>query len=432
MLWPESTERSADGMMRIGGVALIDLARRFGTPLYVFDEVTLRARARRVRETLAGHYGRSRVLYAGKAYLSPAIVRLFHEEGLGLDVVSGGELYGAILAGMPGADITFHGNNKSEQELREAVAAGVGYIALDNDLDIDRLDQIGRELGTKVPALLRINPGIDVHTHHKIRTGVTDSKFGFPLWTGQADQALARAASSAGIRVAGFHLHLGSQLFDPEAARLAVQRLVEIAARARAQHGVEVEFISPGGGFGIAYTEQDEETVFAEWARITCETLMEEARAAGLPLPILAIEPGRTLVGPAAVAVYEVGAIKTIPDVRTYASVDGGMADNIRPTLYDAVYTAELVSRASTGDSETVTIAGRYCESGDMLINDIALPTLRPGDLIAMPAAGAYALPMASNYNAMPRPAVVMVRNGEARVIRRRETYADVFAAEVC
>ena len=430
MLWPESTTRDADGCMRIGGIRLTDLAAEFGTPLYVFDEQTLRSRANRIASAMATSYPRSRVLYAGKAYLSPAIVRILHEEGLGLDVVSGGELFGGLLAGVPAAEITFHGNNKSEAELREAIEAGVGYIAVDNDLELDRICRLTTELGTRVPLLLRLNPGIDVHTHDKIKTGAVDSKFGFPIWTGDAEAATKRAVA-AGLDLAGYHVHLGSQLFDPDASRLAVRRLIEFAASMRDRNGVVARVISPGGGFGIAYTEDDEEAVFDEWANVTGAEALAASQENGLPLPELTVEPGRSIVGPAAVALYEVGASKRIPDVRNYVSVDGGMADNIRPSLYGAVYSAEIANRKATGPVESVTIAGRFCESGDILINDIQLPVLKPGDLLAMPSAGAYALPMGSNYNAAPRPAVVLVNEGSVRLIRRRETYEDVFAAEI-
>jgi diaminopimelate decarboxylase len=430
MLWPETTTRDDDGKMWIGGVKLEDLAAEFGTPLYAFDELTLRNRVRRIVSAMEAAYPKSRVLYAGKAYLSPSIVRILHNEGLGLDVVSGGELYGGLLAGMPAGDITFHGNNKSESELRQAIEAGIGYIAVDNDLELDRLANLASELGARVPLLLRLNPGIDVHTHDKIKTGAVDSKFGFPLWTGDAEAACARAVA-AGLDVAGFHVHLGSQLFDPDASRLAIRRLIEFAALVRDRYGVTARVISPGGGFGIAYTDEGEEAVFDEWARVAGAEAIAACGEHNLPLPELTVEPGRTIVGPSAVAIYEVGASKRIPDVRHYVSVDGGMSDNIRPSLYGAVYSAELGNRTTAGPTHTVTIAGKYCESGDILIKDASLPELCPGDLLVMPSAGAYALPMGSNYNAAPRPAVVLLNEGSARLIRRRETYEDIFRTEV-
>jgi diaminopimelate decarboxylase len=431
MLWPETTTRDGSGRIQIGGVGLTDLACEFGTPLYVFDEQTLRSRARRIVAAMAAAFPKTRVLYAGKAYLSPAIVRLLHEEGLGLDVVSGGELYGGLLAGVPPSEMTFHGNNKSVQELTEAIEAGIGYIAVDNDLELERLCRLSTELGTRVPLLLRLNPGIDVHTHDKIKTGAVDSKFGFPLWTGDAEAACAKAASAPGLDLAGFHVHLGSHLFDPAASRLAERRLVALAARKRDRFGVVTRVISPGGGFGIASTDDDEEAVFEEWAQETGSEMAAACQEHDMPLPELTVEPGRSIVGPAAIALYEVGASKRIEGVRHYVSVDGGMADNIRPTLYGAVYSAAIANRNASGPTQQVTIAGRFCESGDILIQEANLPELRPGDLLAMPSAGAYALPMASNYNATPRPAVVLVNDGRARVIRRRETYADVFSSEV-
>lgn len=430
MLWPETTSRTEAGLLTIGGIPLVDLAERFGTPLYVFDEATLRNRARAVAGAMARHYPRSKVLYAGKAFLSPAIVQLLHGEGLGLDVVSSGELHGGLLAGVPAAEITFHGNNKSPAELREAVAAGVGQIAIDNALELERLSRLAADLGTRVRVLLRLNPGIDVHTHAKIKTGAIDSKFGFPLWTGDADRAADAVAGSTHLDLVGYHVHLGSQLFEPEAGALATSTLFEFAAAVRDRLGIVPETISPGGGFGIAYTDAGAETAFESWAAETGAAALRCCARYGFAPPELTVEPGRFIVGPAAVALYTVGARRAIPGVRTYVSVDGGMADNIRPSLYGARYTAEIASRAHAGEPETVTIAGRYCESGDILIDGIALPRLEPGDLLAMPAAGAYALPMASNYNATPRPAVVMVGDGDARIVRRRETYADVFAAD--
>lgn len=431
MLWPETTTRGAQGELTIGRCSLSDLAGEFGTPLYVFDEQTIRSRARRTVRAMDAAYPKSRVLYAGKAYLSPALVSMLHDEGIGLDVVSGGELYCGLLGGMPPANMTFHGNNKSVQELREAIQAGVGYIAIDNDLEIDRMAALAAELSTSVRVLLRLNPGIDVHTHAKIKTGAVDSKFGFPLWTGAAARACERLSRASGLDLAGYHVHLGSQLFEPEASAQAVEMLFDFAAEMRDAHGVTAQVISPGGGFGIAYGSGEEEAAFERWAQAIGDAAKRSAARLDLPLPELTVEPGRFLVGPAAVALYEVGARKEIEDVRTYVSVDGGMADNIRPTLYGAKYTAEIANRPHEGALETVTIAGRYCESGDMLIDRIELPVLHAGDLLAMPSAGAYALPMASNYNAMPRPAVVLVNNGVAKLMRRRETYADVFAAEV-
>jgi diaminopimelate decarboxylase len=431
MLWPVTTERDGGGGLRVGGVAARELAERFGTPVYVFDEATLRSRARAAVDAFACAYPRSRVRYAGKALLSMPIVHILHEERLGLDVVSGGELYAGLRAGIPAGEITFHGNNKSEQELREAIAAGIGQIAVDNHFELTSLAHLTAELSTTVPVLLRLNPGVDVHTHDKIKTGVIDSKFGFPIWSGDAASAVARTVAIPGLDLVGYHAHLGSQLFDAETMRVAVEIMVEFAARMRDRHGVTPRELSPGGGFGIAYTEGEPEAMFDEWANAVGSALTEACERCRLPLPELVVEPGRSIVGPAAIALYRVGAIKDIPGVRRYVAVDGGMADNIRPSLYGARYTAAIANRAERGPRQHVTIAGKFCESGDILIDEVDLPTLVPGDLLAVPAAGAYCLAMASNYNHALRPAVVLVKDGGARLIRRRETYDDLIATEV-
>jgi diaminopimelate decarboxylase len=431
MLWPETTDRRADGALQIGGISAQRLAEEFGTPLYVYDEVTLRHRARAITAAFTKAYPNVRVVYAGKALLSLAIVNIMHDEGLGLDVVSGGELFAGLRAGVPANKITFHGNNKSEQELREAIHAGVGRIVVDNVFELALLSKVTSEFGTRVPVLLRLNPGVDVHTHAKIKTGVTDSKFGFPVWSGDAANAVERTLAIPGLDLVGYHAHLGSQLFDAETMGVAVDTMIGFAAEMLKQHGVVLREFSPGGGFGIAYTAADVEADFSVWASTVGNTLIAACERHDLPLPEMAIEPGRTIVGPSAIALYRVGARKEIAGVRTYVSVDGGMADNIRPTLYDARYTAALANRAEAGKRETVTIAGKYCESGDLLIENIDLPELVSGDLLAVPAAGAYCLAMASNYNHSLRPAVVLVNDGQARLIRRRETYADLIMTEV-
>ncbi|MGH2531195.1 MAG: diaminopimelate decarboxylase [Thermomicrobiales bacterium] len=431
MLWPETTERDTGGALTVGGVSAVELADRFGTPLYVFDRATLLSRARRVVSTFTAAFPKTRIVYAGKAYLSPAIVSLLHREGLGLDVVSGGELSAGLKAGIPASEMTFHGNNKGEIELREAMQAGVGQIAVDNFDELSLLDRLTAELGMSARILLRVNPGIDVHTHDKIATGVADSKFGFPVWTGDAARAVERASSMPGLELAGYHAHIGSQLFDARAYKLTVQTLVTLAAEMRDRHGISPEIISPGGGFGIAYERSDEEAALTEVAAVVSSTLRRGCEDAGLALPELVVEPGRFIVGPAAIALYRVGSRKEIPGVRTYVSVDGGMADNIRPALYGARYEAALANRSGNGAVETVTIAGKYCESGDILVPDVELPPLRSGDLLAIPAVGAYCLPMASNYNLAPRPAVVLVEDGASHLIRRRETFDDLFVCDV-
>ncbi len=429
--WPTTARRTPDGGLEIGGVAMADLVRRYGSLLYVYDEACLRAAARGFRDAFASAYPRSRVVYAGKAFLTTALVRILHEEGLGLDVVSGGELFVGLRGGMPPADISLHGNNKSPQELREALAADIGKIVIDNDHEIFLLAEMTRDRTNPYPVMIRLNPGVEVHTHEKISTGTTDSKFGFPIADGQAEAAVSRILAAPGLRLTGFHAHVGSQLFETEATISAIEALLDFAGTMRDHHGFVLEHLSPGGGFGIAYTESDRPIDRMSWAQAIGEAVMSGCAAHDLPLPILTVEPGRAIVGRAGVAVYTVGSTKDIPGVRTYVSVDGGMADNIRPTLYGAKYTAALANRTDEGAERAVTIAGKYCESGDVLIENIALPVLEPGDLIAIPAAGAYTMAMSSNYNVAARPAVVLVGEGNHCVIRRRETYDDLIRGDI-
>jgi diaminopimelate decarboxylase len=432
MSWPETTRRTTEGSLEFGGVSAVELAREFGTPLYVFDEETLRIRARRIRDAFLDAYQRSRLVYAGKAYLSPALMRILVEEGIGLDVVSGGEIYAGLRAGVDPSRMIFHGNNKSRAELEEAVAAGVGLIAVDNDLEITLLESVARESGQNVEVVLRLNPGVDVHTHHKMRTGATDSKFGFPVWDGQAEEAVARLCRSTRLLLVGYHAHVGSQIFDPGLVARTVDVIMEVAGRVHLQWGVIPKVVIPGGGFGVADDASGSDVPIDAWANAAAEAIARGCRDHGFPLPELVVEPGRAIIGPAGVALYSVGSSKTVPGVRTYISVDGGMADNIRPALYGARYAATLANRDATGEPlQTVTIAGKYCESGDVLIDNASLPELDPGDLLAVPMVGAYCLAMASNYNLSPRPAAVIVARGSARLIRRRETYDDLLRSDV-
>jgi diaminopimelate decarboxylase len=431
MLWPRSVERDNMGELTIGGLRATDLAAEYGTPLYVFDEAELRGRIAAIKTAFAAAYDPVRVIFAGKAFLNIHLLQIFREEGLGLDVVSGGELYAGLKAGIDPAAITFHGNNKSETELREAIEAGVGSIAVDNFDELEILRDLTSSRENRVPVMLRVNPGVDVHTHDKIKTGVTDSKFGFPIWTGDAARAVETAVGIPGLDLIGYHAHLGSQLFDEETMAVAIDEIVAFAAEMNAAHGVVPKVISPGGGFGIAYLSGESDADLNAWAKRIGDAMNAATERHGLPRPLLTVEPGRSIVGPAAITLYRVGASKEIPGVRKYVSVDGGMADNIRPTLYGARYTAEIANRAASGPTETVTIAGKYCESGDILIDGIDLPKLERDDLLAVPATGAYCLSMASNYNHSPRPAVVLVSDGKSRLIRRRETYADLIASEI-
>jgi len=429
--WPVTACRTPDGVLQIGGVTVPDLVERYGSPIYVYDEAALRWAARTFRDAFAAAYPHSRVVYAGKAFLATALVRILREEGLGLDVVSGGELYVGLRGGMPPGAISLHGNNKSPRELGEAVAAGIGGIVIDNAWEISVLEALTARREAPFPVMMRLNPGVDVHTHRKISTGTADSKFGFPIADGQAAAAVECILDVPSLRLTGFHAHVGSQLFDTGATLAAIEELLDFAVAMRNRHGFVLEHLSPGGGFGIASTDSDTPPDPAAWTEAIGSAVRTGCADRGLPLPVLTVEPGRAIVGPAGVAVYTAGSRKEIPGVRTYVSVDGGMADNIRPALYGATYTATLANRSGAGPEEPVTIAGKYCESGDILIERVSLPPLEPGDLIAIPAAGAYTLAMASNYNYAPRPAVVMVRDGTSRVIRRRETYDDLLRCDI-
>lgn len=435
MLWPVTTTTTTAGHLAVGGVDLVTLAREHGTPLYVYDEATVRDRCRRYRQAFTAHYSQSEIVYAAKAYLSPALIPILREEGLGLDVVSGGELGLALHGRFPPARIVFHGNNKGLQELQAAVAAGVGRIVVDNLLEAERLIALGAAMTQRVPVVLRLNPGVEAHTHVYRQTGAIDSKFGLPTIDRQAEEAVTRVLAAPELELLGFHAHVGSQIFELEPYARTVEALCRFAAAIRDRHGFVARELSPGGGLAISHTLQEAQaaTVFDDLAKTIGQTMRGATARHGLPLPRMTIEPGRSIVGPAGIALYTVGAIKAIPGVRRYVSVDGGMADNIRPALYGAEYTAAIANRFgdTSGPSERVTIAGKYCESGDVLIRDLDLPPIGPGDLLAIPAAGAYCLAMASNYNLAMRPAVVFVRDGQARLVRRRETLDDLLRAEI-
>jgi diaminopimelate decarboxylase len=430
-LFPDTTRLTERNTLAIGGCDLVDLAAEYGTPLYVYDEATIRARTRAFREALAGYGGRATICYAAKAYSAPWLLRLVAAEGLGLDVVSGGELQAAVRAGFPRERIFFHGNNKSEDELLFASAEDIGRIVVDNLDEITLLTRVAARQAARMPVLLRLGPGVDAHTHAHLLTGAEDTKFGLDIASGAAEAGVRAVLERPKLELRGFHAHIGSQIRDIGPYRESVERLFAFAADMRARTGFVATEMSPGGGYGVRYTMEDPETRPAEMIRAVVAVVAEAAERHGFdePLPELTVEPGRSIIAPAGVAVYRVGSVKR--GARTYVAVDGGMADNIRPTAYDAKYTAVLASRVA-GDQETdVAIAGKYCETGDILIQRVALPLPRVGEVIAVPASGAYQLSMASNYNMAPRPAVVVVSDGSARVVRRRETYDDLLAAEV-
>ena len=428
---PLTAQSDAQGHLRIGGCDVAALAAEYGTPLYLFDEATIRDICRQYRREFGDRLPGVRVLYAAKAYLSPALAAILAEEGLGLDVVSGGELYVARAAGFPADRLAFHGNNKSVEELDEALDARVGRVMVDNFHEIALLDDLARARGLTQRVLLRVSPGIDAHTHAKTTTGLLDSKFGFPLQSGAADEAVRRTLAAPGLELTGFHMHLGSPIYDVEPFVRGIEVMAGFALRMSDAFGFVWREFSPGGGFAAAYTPDRPAPPIATYAEAIARALHAACATHELPLPEAHIEPGRSIVARAGVAVYAVGARKEIPNLRTYVAVDGGMADNIRPAMYGSHYTALVANRTQAPAAETVTIAGKFCESGDLLIQDIPLPRLESGDLLAMPAAGAYHLAMESNYNLALRPPVLFVREGVARLARRRQAYADLLAAEI-
>ena len=430
VLFPLSVEVNDSDHLTLGGRDVVDLVSEFGTPLYVFDEVTLRTTCREFRDEFGSRYPKTRVLYGAKAYVNPAIAKLVHEEGLGMDVVSGGELAVAKAVGFPPELIYFHGNNKSADELRMALDYGIGRIVVDNFHELNTLSEIAASQGVVQDVMVRLSPGIDPHTHEKTTTGVLDSKFGFSIETGDGARAIRQALDTPSLNVVGIHFHLGSPIFELEPYSIAVDTVLTYLTQFKAE-GLELQEFSPGGGFAIGYVRDQLPPPVSSYAEVITTAVRDRCADLGFGEPLLAIEPGRATVGRAGVALYTVGAIKDIPSVRKYASLDGGMADNIRPALYDSKYEAVVANRMSAPPEETVTLAGKYCESGDILIRDAFLPELESGDVIAIPASGAYAPSMASNYNMSPRPAIVMVNEGDTRLIRRRESYDDLMNPDI-
>ncbi|MFF1693773.1 diaminopimelate decarboxylase [Streptomyces sp. NPDC058257] len=428
-VWSQTVDRSADGVVTVGGIEVTRLAEEFGTPAYFLDEDDFRARCHAWR----GAFGSDAdVFYAGKAFLSRAVVRWLHEEGLNLDVCSAGELATALDAGMPADRIAFHGNNKTEDEIERAVTAGVGRIVLDSFQEIVRVAHIADRIGVRQRVQIRVTVGVEAHTHEFIATAHEDQKFGIALAGGQAAEAVRRALQLDGLELTGVHSHIGSQIFDMAGFEVSARRVVQLLAEIRDEHGVELPEIDLGGGLGIAYTSDDDPREPHEIAKSLGEIVTRECEAADLRTPRISVEPGRAIVGPTAFTLYEVGTVKPLEGLRTYVSVDGGMSDNIRTALYDAEYSVALVSRKSDAEPMLVRVVGKHCESGDIVVKDAFLPAdLAPGDLIAVPATGAYCRSMASNYNHALRPPVVAVRNGEARVIVRRETEEDLLRLDV-
>jgi diaminopimelate decarboxylase len=414
------------GNLEIGGVDAVELAQQFGTPLYVYDVALMRERARGFKQTFEEQKVKSQVAYASKAFSTIAMLQLADEEGLSLDVVSGGELYTAIKAGFPVERIHFHGNNKSREELEMALDYKIGCIVVDNFYELELLKTISKEKRETVNILLRVTPGIEAHTHDYILTGQEDSKFGFDLQNGQAEEALKTALLCNNFEVLGLHCHIGSQIFETTGFLLAAKKIVEQMNKWKHEISFEAKVLNLGGGFGIRYTSEDEPMLPSQYVSEIIREVKGLVEQYSLKMPEIWIEPGRSLVGDAGTTLYQIGSSKEVPGVRKYLAIDGGMSDNIRPALYQAKYEAVLATRPLAKTTETVSIAGKCCESGDMLIWDLPLPETNDDDLLAVFCTGAYGYSMANNYNRLPRPAVVFVEDGKANLVVKRETYEDL------
>ena len=412
--------------LTIGGLDTVDLAKEYGTPLYVMDENLIRKNCRLYKNAMEKYYGDGLVLYANKAFCSLWTCRLAAEEGLGLDVVSGGELFTAQKAGFPMEKICFHGNNKTAEELEMAVENRVGHIVVDNLYELELLDSIAAKHKTVQKIMFRIKPGIDAHTHSFIQTGQIDSKFGVALENGEAFDLIQKAVGMHNVKLTGLHCHIGSQIFEIEPFCKAAEVMMDLIGDLKEQLGIEIDELNLGGGYGIMYTEKDDPIAYDQYIQHVSEIVKETAKKRSVKLPKIYMEPGRSIVASAGITLYTIGGIKDIKNVRKYVSVDGGMCDNPRYILYQSEYTAVVANHADEKPSETVTIAGKCCESGDLLAKDLMLSQTSVGDTLAVLATGAYNYSMASNYNRIPRPAVVAVSDGKARVVVKRESYEDL------
>lgn len=417
--------------LEIGGVDTTELKAKYGTPLYIVDEALVRQRCREYMESFRASGLTFQVAYASKAFCVMAMCRLVEEEGLSLDVVSEGELYTAIQAGFPAGRIHFHGNNKTPEELEMGIKAGIGCFVVDNFVEIHMLQGIAAEHGVTVNVLLRVTPGVEAHTHEYTATGQTDSKFGFDIGNGSAYEAVKQANESQNLNLLGLHSHIGSQIFEVEGFQLAVERVANFAGEVKTQLGVTFKVVNLGGGFGIRYTEGDTPLQVTEYVKAITDAVKKYFGAVYSDLPEIWVEPGRSIIGDAGTTLYTVGTHKNIPGVRKYVAVDGGMTDNPRPALYQSKYEALLANRAQDTNEETVSVAGKCCESGDMLIWDVELPKVENGDLLAVACTGAYNYSMASNYNRIRRPAVVFVKDGESDVVVKRESLDDIVLNDV-
>jgi diaminopimelate decarboxylase len=422
----ENRHVDQQGHLLIGGISAVELAEKYGTPLIAYDVEMIRNRCREFKEAFTKHGIAHQVAYASKAFCAVSIVEVMKEEGLSLDVVSGGELYTALSADFPTEKIHFHGNNKSKAEIEMALDANIGCFVVDNFYELALLEEVGKEKNKKAAVLLRMTPGIEAHTHEYILTGQEDSKFGFDLQNGQGDEAVSYALNSKQIDLLGIHCHIGSQIFETTGFVLATDKMFEAIAKWKDRFNYVPKVVNLGGGFGIRYTKEDEPIPLSNYVDELVATIKQHANSMDIALPEIWIEPGRSIVGEAGTTLYTIGSEKNIPNVRKYVSIDGGMSDNLRPALYDAKYEAVIANRADDEPSEKVSIAGKCCETGDMLIWDLMLPKAIAGEYLAVFSTGAYGYSMANNYNRIPRPAVVFVEGGQDSLVIKRETYEDL------
>lgn len=428
-IFPLTAEVNRQGHLEIGGCDVVKLAIEFGTPLYLFDEANLHSKCAEFRTEFGTRYPGITINYSCKAFINGTVLKLFAKEGLGLDVVSGGEIGIARLFGFPMERVDFPGNNKSTEELILALESGIGHIVVDNFHELEMLGRIASERDHTPKILLRISPGVDPHTHKYITTGNIDSKFGIPMVL--AEKAVATAISMPELNMTGLHFHIGSQITEAEPYVQAIEHFLDFAAAMGRKYGFELKELSVGGGFAFQYTLNSPAPPVSYYAEAICSAIINKCEELKLVRPHLIIEPGRLMVAQSGIALYTAGVVKDIPGVRRYVSVDGGMADNIRPALYEAKLEAVVANKMRDKEEATVTIAGKFCESGDILIRDISLPSISAGDIIAVAGCGAYSIPEAMNYNASLKPAIVMVKNGKARLIRRRETLEDLTRCDV-
>ena len=425
------TAEVRDDHLFVGGVDMVELAHEQGTALYVFDELDMRTRMENYLTSFRSRHENSDVIYASKAFLNKEAARIAAEEGMCLDVSGGGELWCAQQAGFPMDRVFVHGNNKTPTELREAIEAGVGRIVVDSRIELSRVSQIAGELGRVQDIYLRITPGVEADTHEYIRTGCEDSKFGFTMLDDFAFRCVKDALEAPNVRLAGLHCHIGSQIFALHSFKEAVDVMVEFMARILSEYGYRIEELDLGGGLGIAYTVDDKPSSIDDFAACTVDAVKEACARFGVDEPRILVEPGRSLVATAGITLYTVGILKTLPNIRKYVAVDGGMSDNIRTALYHAEYEPTIANKAGQPRTEIVTLCGKHCESGDAVVIDMPLQHPELGDIVAVFGTGAYCYSMSSNYNGQPRPAIVFVKDGQARVTTRRETYADLYHRDI-